>query len=277
MSTTFNNKLHLTNSISPYYTNSSHSILPIVIIIDAEIGAGKTTLLNILKQNLKMSDVIFKYIDEPVEKWKADGILQAFYNDMKAFAYKFQTYTFITRVQKCIDCFNETMKEQEEIILTLSKDTGSAFIPYIKSQQPRVVYICERSIYSDRYIFVEMLYKDNLLTDLEYHMYKQWWDLWEKIMPFKPTAFVRLSVNIDKCIDRIKIRNRENESTISREYLVNLHDQHDKFFNDISKQYITTTINGNIDFLNNTDNIKSIINDFNVLINEQLSINDKKN
>ena len=41
-------------------------------------------------------------VKEPVEEWKRVGILQEFYNNPKAHAYDFQTYTFVTRVKETI-------------------------------------------------------------------------------------------------------------------------------------------------------------------------------
>ena len=41
-------------------------------------------------------------VQEPVEEWKRVGILQEFYNNPKAHAYDFQTYTFVTRVKETI-------------------------------------------------------------------------------------------------------------------------------------------------------------------------------
>lgn len=206
----------------------------IIIVIDAEIGAGKSTLLNILDKldiyhDEKKLNIVC--IQEPVDIWKNEGVLDDFYSNIKQNSYKFQTYAFITRVKRCIETYE---------------------------QHPTAdIFILERSIFSDRYIFVEMLHKDGLFTDLEYQIYTQWWTLWEKIMPFKPTMFIYLSTDLPECYNRIKKRNRDSESSIKYSYLESLHSQHKQFITYISDFYPTYTLDGNVNYT--TDEGKNII------------------
>lgn len=209
-----------------------------VIVVDAEIGAGKSTLLELLQERLE--NVII--LTEPVDEWKETGILDEFYNDISGNAYKFQTYAFITRIQKCLKYFQ-------------GKDK---------------VYIVERSIYSDKDIFVQMLYKAGHLTELEYNMYHQWWHLWEKVMPFKPSAFVYLKTPLELCLARIQERARGKEVNIDKEYHQQLRDQHLKFI-EIRREegFPVYELDGTIDYKNTesgkqeiVDCVKQILNNF---------------
>ena len=101
------------------------------IIFDGIIGAGKTTLIKLLEENMKNSGYKVKAIYEPVDEWELSGALKLFYQDIKAHCYEFQTYTFITRIRRLLD----EIYEKEDI----------------------EYYLIERSIFTDKYIFVEML------------------------------------------------------------------------------------------------------------------------
>lgn len=191
---------------------------PLVLVIDAEIGGGKSTLLDVLKDNLIIENKTIKYIYEPVEEWKSSGVLEEFYNDIPKNAYKFQTYTFITRVKKCIEAFDDETD----------------------------IYICERSIFSDKHIFVKMLHHDKHISDLELQMYNEWWSMWEQIMPFKPTAFIYLQTPIDECMKRVMSRNRGNEISIPREYQEKLQQCHIEFMEQLD--YPVFKLDGTIDY-----------------------------
>ena len=116
------------------------------IFFDGIIGAGKTTLIKLLEENMKKSGYKTKAIYEPVDEWEKSGALKLFYQDIVKHCYEFQTYTFITRVERLL---NEIYEEED--------------IEY---------YLIERSIFTDKYIFVEML-KDTM-GPIRMTMYNKW-------------------------------------------------------------------------------------------------------
>jgi len=213
------------------------------IIFDGIIGAGKTTLIKLLEENMKNSGYKVKAIYEPVDEWELSGALKLFYQDIKAHCYEFQTYTFITRIRRLLD---EIYDEED--------------IEY---------YLIERSIFTDKYIFVEMLKETLGITRM--NMYNKWWSTWKHIMPFQPTLFVLLDTGLEESMKRINERNREGENgKVEQEYQKNLHKKHLDFYNNMKhiidlKDIPNTIINKkymNQNFKNNNehDSIKYIKN-----------------
>lgn len=193
---------------------------PLVFVIESIIGGGKTTLLDSLKSYWESQGLSVVTVPEPVELWKEIGILDAFYENPKENAYKFQTFTYITRVEALQNAY--------------------------KGNPNADIYILERSVYSDRYFFVDMLIKDGTMTELEAKLYEKWWKLWKCVVPLFPSKFIYLKPSIDECMLRLKKRNRKCEEGIPRDYQLRLQERHDDFFKDgvvtIGKRQIPTMI-----------------------------------
>lgn len=207
-----------------------------VISIEGNIGSGKSTILNILKS--KLSDVIF--INEPVDEWfkikdKSNrNMLELFYDDKNKYSFVFQITAYITRLRKLI----EILKDNNDKII-----------------------ICERSIYTDKYVFAKMLYQDNFINDIEWNSYNYWFDTFKEISKLDGIIYVNTKPNI--CFDRIKKRNRNGESNISLDYLNNCHQKHLDW---ILKESNVLEIDGNQEFENNNLLIQNILNKTNSFI-----------
>ncbi len=69
-----------------------------LLIVEGNIGSGKSTFLKILQNQLSL-DVI----PEPTNKWQKigenDNLLHLFYTYTKRWAYTFQSFAFISRIQ----------------------------------------------------------------------------------------------------------------------------------------------------------------------------------
>jgi deoxyadenosine/deoxycytidine kinase len=179
------------------------------IVLDGLISAGKTTLIRLLEEKLNREGTLkVKAIYEPVDLWNATGALQYFYDDVASRAYEFQTYTYITRIARVI---NE---------LAANPDAD--------------IYLLERSIWTDRYIFMALL-KEHI-GDLRCTMYDQWCDLWSYILPMRVDKWVFLDTSLEESLRRIKVRNREAESGVSIEYQTALYNKHVEFYNTLKEQ-----------------------------------------
>jgi deoxyadenosine/deoxycytidine kinase len=176
------------------------------IVVDGVISAGKTTLIKLLENKINSEGKYkVKAIYEPVDLWNSTGTLQYFYEDIPKNCYEFQTFTYITRIQTVIN----------EIYNNPDAD----------------IYILERSIWTDRYIFMELL--KEMVGDLRMTMYNHWCELWSYIMPMRVDKWVLLDTSLNESLKRIKIRNRSAEHGISVEYQTNLYNKHIEFYNNL--------------------------------------------
>ena len=229
----------------------------IIVVVDGVIGAGKTTTIKEIEKrfdkinkdnrdNENYKQVKVKAIYEPVELWKSIGALEYFYKDISRNAYSFQTFTYITRIASVID----------EIYDNPDAD----------------IYILERSIWTDRYIFMELL-KDSI-TDLEMAMYYQWCDMWAYILPMRVDKWVLLNTSLDESLKRIAFRDRHGEkSGVSVEYQTNLYKKHIEFYNKLKTDgKPVVIIESNIMDENIIDNNEKIDN----IIEKTLDIDMKK-
>lgn len=176
-----------------------------LVIIDGLIGAGKSTLIELLATKLNQQGYKAKAILEPVELWKSTGALQHFYNNIKEHSYEFQTFVYVTRVK--------------EMLLAIQEN------PDID------IFILERSTFTDKYVFFEMLKKD--MTPTRITMYLEWCDLWDKLYPKKPDLFIYLDTSVETSNLRLINRNRSEETNISIDYLKDLESTHRQFYKDI--------------------------------------------
>ncbi len=168
--------------------------------IEGTIGAGKSSFLRLWQEH--MPDIAT--VQEPVQKWVDIGILQAFYEDPRANAYKFQTYTFLTRWKAMRDL----------------RSVGSKSV------------VVERSIYSDRFVFAEGLHEDGMISDMEWAMYMEWWtslqELEREVGP-SDQKFVYLRASPDVAFARMQKRNRDGEAGVPFEYICKNIERHDRW------------------------------------------------
>ena len=170
------------------------------LILEGNIGAGKSTFLKILKDKLDV-DIIL----EPTDKWQHVGddgnLLELFYKDIKRWAYTFQSYAFVTRVQ--------SLMEQQ---LRLSE---------------KQIQILERSVYCDRYCFAKNCFESGNMSALEWQIYKEWFSWLVEGYTQKPDGFIYLKTDPQICQKRLMKRNRSEEAAIPLSYLEELHKRHE--------------------------------------------------
>jgi deoxyadenosine/deoxycytidine kinase len=180
----------MTQKVAPYF------------IVEGNIGAGKSTFLRLIQEKLGI-EVVY----EPTDKWqrkdKDGNLLDLFYKDTSRWAYTFQSYAFITRVQAQVE------HEQKAT-------TGS----------PQVY---ERSVYCDRYCFAKNCFEMGAMSELEWTIYKEWFSWLVESYTRKPSGFVYLQTTPEKCFERIQKRARCEESSVPLSYLQSLHDRHEEW------------------------------------------------
>ncbi len=170
-------------------------------IIEGNIGAGKTTFLKLIQERLPEIAVVF----EPLHNWQSQvygqSILSNFYKDPQRWAYTMETLAMICRVQ-------EHLSEQEN---------------------PNPFRLMERSIYSGHYVFATNGYQNGFLSELEWQVYLQWFNFLVTGRCKPPQGFIYLRTDPAVAYDRIKVRDRLAEKTISFTYIKQIHDCHEDF------------------------------------------------
>ena len=199
------------------------------IVIDGNIGCGKTTLLNQLKNKLDAFIVL-----ESVEEWKKDGILDKYYQNPKEMAFIFQMKVAISHLKN---------------IKNLIEKHGQ-----------NITIISERSTYSCFNIFTKMLEKVEFMNEDEVRIHR------ELCLDcgIKPDIYLYLKTDVDVALERIKKRNRE--TNISRDYLEDLNNQYEnlreiceedgiRFFeidaNVVKEEVLEKSLNTIVNFYNN--------------------------
>ena len=199
-----------------------------IISIEGNIGSGKSTLLNLLREKYKENQNII-FVDEPVSEWNKikDGeksILELFYGDKDKYSFTFQILAYITRLRKLLQ------------VLENSNDDN--------------IIICERSIYTDKYVFAKMLYQQGHIKEIEWQTYNYWFDTFKK--QTLPNTIIYVKTDPLICSDRIKKRNRNGEDSIAIEYLDHCHKLHEEWLKESKINIIT--VDGNMELEDNNKN-----------------------
>ena len=148
---------------------------------------------------------------EPVDKWQnvksksaeppqTYNILDAFYDAPERYAYTFQHYVFMTRYLQEIESRSENVS----------------------------LRILERSVFSDKMIFVESVHENGWMSDMELALFNSWYDPMVQVSPnLVPEGFIYLQTTAATCMRRLKQRARGEETGIQLDYLQTLHEKHE--------------------------------------------------
>jgi ribonuclease HI len=210
-----------------------------IISIDGNIGSGKSTLLTHLKQHYNNNaNVIF--LKEPVDEWakikdkEGNTMLQKFYADQAKYSFAFQMMAYISR----LSILRQTVRE------------------YSNKNIENLIIITERSLYTDKHVFAKMLHDQNMIEDVTFQIYLNWFNEFSTDFPVDNIIYVKTDPQI--CHNRIHKRSRVGENIIPLSYLQECHKYHEDFIDTIecNKMFI----DGNVDIFENTTIINEWIN-----------------
>jgi len=216
-----------------------------IVSIEGNIGGGKSTLLKKMREKYSTeTDIVF--VDEPVDDWEdikdenGTSMLQLFYKDPNKHAFAFQMMAFISRFSK--------LKE------AIDKNPGATIIT-------------ERSLYTDKMVFAQMLRDSNKIAYEHHQIYLKWFETFASDYPISKIIYVNTPPNI--CYERIAIRSRNGESTIPLEYLENCHSYHNNMIGKFSKDCVCQdqiVIDGSNNIYENEKLIELWLNDIDTFI-----------
>jgi deoxyadenosine/deoxycytidine kinase len=192
--------------------------------IEGNIGSGKSVLLEKLRVKLssesssssssssngpsyiEINGIQKKvcFVQEPVDIWDSikdkDGnnMITKYYGDQKKYAFSFQMMAYISR----LSLLKRAIRENYDIIIT------------------------ERSMFTDSNVFAKMLYDDGTIEEVNYIIYKKWFDEFLSELPEINVIYIKADPKISH--ERIKKRDRTGE-VIPLEYLENCHKYHEKW------------------------------------------------
>jgi deoxyadenosine/deoxycytidine kinase len=154
------------------------------IAIAGNIGVGKSTLTAVLSRELG-GRPFFEAVD-------ANPYLADFYRDMRAWSFHSQVFFLSQRLRRHYE---------------LMQHTGTV--------------IQDRTVYEDAEVFARNLYEQGLLSERDYRVYRQLYEVMRDLVP-PPTLVVYLRASVEALRRRIALRGRPYEHEISPEYLAQL-------------------------------------------------------
>ncbi|XP_006654439.2 uncharacterized protein LOC102716131 [Oryza brachyantha] len=188
-------------------SDSSKQKKRLTFCVEGNISVGKSTFLQrIANETIELRDLV-EIVPEPVAKWQDVGpdhfnILDAFYAEPHRYAYTFQNYVFVTRV----------MQERES------------------SGGIKPLRLMERSVFSDRMVFVRAVHEANWMNEMEISIYDSWFDPVVSSLPgLIPDGFIYLRASPDTCHKRMMLRKRAEEGGVTLDYLQGLHEKHESW------------------------------------------------
>lgn len=186
-----------------------------IVSIEGNIGSGKSTLRELLERSDSpigsAPEYQIIYIDEPVSEWETVidkngvNIIEKFYSDQYKYAFSFQIMAYISRLASLKNAID-------------------------KNKDKNVIFVCERSMWTDRNVFAQMLYDEGKIEDINFQIYLKWFD--EFIKKYPLDAMIYVTTEPALCFERILKRKRNGE-IIPLEYLQKCHEYHLNWINSI--------------------------------------------
>jgi deoxyadenosine/deoxycytidine kinase len=191
------------------------------VAITGNIGAGKTTLAGMLAKHYDW-EVLYEAVE-------GNPYLADFYGDMERWAFNLQMFFLKSRFEQVLQI-----------------------------QESNKRYIQDRTIYEDAYIFAKNLNESQLMTDVDYKTYKEFFDLMMSLIK-PPDLMIYLKADLPKLIKQIKIRGRDFENNISEQYLTDLNRHYEEFITGFDDCKVLVISVDGLDYVNNTADFEAIV------------------
>ncbi|WP_250675219.1 deoxynucleoside kinase [Paraclostridium ghonii] len=199
----------------------------IFIAIEGPIGVGKTTLANILSSHFK-STLLREIVEE-------NPFLSKFYTNIEEYALQTESFFLFNRIKQLEDTKKNLLSKGINVV-------------------------------SDYHIIKNLIFAGITLDNMQFYKYKQMYNIFINDLP-QPDIVIYLNSDTDVLMKRIAIRDRSFERQMDRNYIKQLSAEYKYYFNPLSIKHnfigkepvILEIDNSTLDFLNNDDDRKFII------------------
>jgi len=191
------------------------------VSVAGNIGAGKTSLTELLAKHYKWDANFEEVIDNPY--------LDDFYNHMERWSFNLQIYFLKSR-----------------------------FSQILQNKKSNKTVIQDRTIYEDAFIFAPNLHSMGLMNQRDFQNYRSLFELMESTVS-PPDLLIYVRSSIPNLVSKIHKRGREYENSISLDYLSRLNERYEAWVSTYDKGELLIIDVDNIDFVNNKEDLKSII------------------
>ena len=174
-------------------------------------------------------------------------MLELFYADQEKYSFSFQMMAYISRLRVLRDAIKN--------------------IQSLGVSDKKFVIITERSLYTDKMVFAQMLFDSCKIEYINYQIYLNWFDTFSSEFPLNKVVYVKTIP--EKCHSRIVKRSRNGESNISLDYLTSCSNYHNNMLDVFSKEHICNDqliLDGNIDIYENMNQMEKWIHEINNFI-----------
>ena len=199
------------------------------IAVAGNIGAGKTTLTKLLAKHFKWEPHYEDVVDNPY--------LDDFYHQMERWSFNLQIYFLNSRFRQVLQI----------------RESGKNIIQ-------------DRTIYEDAHIFAPNLHAMGLMANRDYNNYTSLFELMESLVG-APDLLIYLRSSIPNLVSQIHKRGRDYENSISIDYLSRLNERYEAWISTYDKGNLLIIDVDNIDFVNNPEDLGTIINRIDAEIN----------
>jgi len=119
------------------------------------------------------------------------------------------------------------------------------------------VVVLERSWFSDRHTFAEMLHKTGKISEMEWALYDEWYNFAVRNSPHIH-GHLYLECTPSTCMDRLIKRSRTEETGVTTEYQKSLIEHHENWLQTISGERVCR-VNVDRDFLGHQEFCSQVV------------------
>ena len=191
------------------------------IAIAGNIGVGKSALTRLLSQRLGW-EPFYEAVEE-------NPYLADFYQDMRAWSFHSQIF-FLSR----------RLRHLQQLL-----------------RRPHPV-VQDRSVYEDAEIFARNLYEQGHMEERDYRSYRELYEVIALFLP-SPDLVVYLQASVPTLLQRIALRGRDFERTISLDYLSQLNRLYESWISNFTLCPVLTLPADDLDFVHRKEHLDLVV------------------